>query len=201
MKVGTRVALAVGLGYVLGRRRQLRPALTLAAAVAVGRASHNAPSLVKYGSQLLGSSPALGELGNLGKPLATAGKAAATAAITSGVDALTERLRDRADVLGRMPGSQKPADSAQPEVEPKTRKRAARAQEPEEEPEEWDEDEEPEEEEEEPEEEEEEGDEGDTEEPDDEEAEDEADARGRTAAGNRAAARNRASAGGRRRGR
>lgn len=57
MKSGARIGLAVGLGYVLGRRKKLRTALTLAAAVAAGRASRNPGGLLKYGSDLLTASP------------------------------------------------------------------------------------------------------------------------------------------------
>jgi hypothetical protein len=124
MKTGTRIALAVGAGYILGRRKKLRPALTLAAAVAAGRASHNAPNLLKFGSDLLGSSPGLKNLSTLSKPLTAAGKAAATAAVGSGVDALSGRLRDRADSLRRRPSLGR-ADNDD-EQEPKSRKRSTR---------------------------------------------------------------------------
>lgn len=101
MKSGARIALAVGVGYILGRRKKLRPALTLAAAVAAGRASRNPGGLLKAGTDLLHASPQLGNLGKLGGPLATAGKAAATAAAGSGIDALSGKLRGGADALRR----------------------------------------------------------------------------------------------------
>ncbi|MGR6322451.1 hypothetical protein Q2K19_13355 [Micromonospora soli] len=100
MKSGARIALAVGFGYVVGRRRKLRTALTLAAAVAAGRASKNPGGLLKYGTDLL-TSPHLGSLTRLGGPLATAGKAAASAAAGGGIDALSGKLRDSADALRR----------------------------------------------------------------------------------------------------
>ncbi|WP_199733470.1 hypothetical protein [Micromonospora sp. BL4] len=106
MKTGTRIGLAVGFGYLLGRRRKLRTALTLAAAVAAGRASRDPGGLLKRGSDLLHSSPQLGNLGRLGGPLVNAGRSAATAAAGSGVDALTGRLRGSADALRRRSGGQ-----------------------------------------------------------------------------------------------
>ncbi|MFI7213583.1 hypothetical protein ACIBP4_20645 [Micromonospora maritima] len=109
MKSGARIALAVGFGYVLGRRRKLRTALTLAAAVAAGRASQNPGGLKQMATGLLGSSPQLGNLGKLGAPLVTAGRAAATAAAGSGIDAVSGRLRSGADALRRRSGEQ-PAD-------------------------------------------------------------------------------------------
>ncbi|MEU5937703.1 hypothetical protein ABZ807_00725 [Micromonospora sp. NPDC047548] len=104
MKSGLRVGLAVGLGYVLGRRRKLRSALTLAAAVAVGRASRDPDQLLKRGGDLLNSSPQLANLGKLSGPLASAGKAAATAAAGSGIDAISGKLRGSADALRRRCG-------------------------------------------------------------------------------------------------
>ncbi|MBY8873098.1 hypothetical protein K7640_14780 [Micromonospora sp. PLK6-60] len=100
MKSGARIGLAVAAGYVLGRRKKLRTALTLAAAVAAGRASQRPGGLLKVGTDLL-NAPQLGNLTRLGTPLATAGKAAATAAAGSGIDALSGRLRGSADALRR----------------------------------------------------------------------------------------------------
>ncbi|MEV0001229.1 hypothetical protein AB0H28_02935, partial [Micromonospora sp. NPDC050980] len=105
MKSGARIALAVGFGYVLGRRRKLRTALTLAAAVAAGRASRNPTGLKQMADGLLGSSPQLGNLSRLGAPLLTAGRAAATAAAGSGIDAVGGRLRSGADALRRRSGA------------------------------------------------------------------------------------------------
>ncbi|NJP31548.1 hypothetical protein [Micromonospora thermarum] len=105
MNRGARIGLAVGVGYLLGRRRKMRKALVLAAAVAAGRASHNSGGLLKVGQNLLQSSPQLANLGKLGRPLATAGKAAATAAAGSGIDALSGKLRGSADALRRKGGA------------------------------------------------------------------------------------------------
>jgi hypothetical protein len=117
MKSGARIALAVGLGYVLGRRKKLRTALTLGAAVAAGRASRNPGGLLKYGTDLLNTTPQLSNLGKLGAPLATAGKAAATAAAGSGIDALSGRLRGGADALRRRSAGAQPDGAGQPSDE------------------------------------------------------------------------------------
>ncbi|MEU4679692.1 hypothetical protein [Micromonospora sp. NPDC023737] len=105
MNSGARIGLAVGLGYLIGRRRKLRTALALAAAVAAGRATMHPGGLMKRGADLLSSSPHLGNLGRLGGPLAMAGKAAATAAAGSGVDALSDKLHNSADALRRRTAS------------------------------------------------------------------------------------------------
>ncbi|MEV4197260.1 hypothetical protein [Micromonospora globbae] len=101
MNSGTRIGLAVGLGYLIGRRRKLRTALALAAAVAAGRASMHPGGLLQRGGELLQASPHLTNLGRLGGPLAAAGKAAATAAAGNGIDALSGKLRNSADTLRR----------------------------------------------------------------------------------------------------
>ncbi|MEU2612461.1 hypothetical protein ABZ570_12910 [Micromonospora sp. NPDC007271] len=119
MKSGVRIALAVGLGYVIGRRRKLRTALTLAAAVAVGRASQQPGGLRKYGTDLLNTSPQLSNLTRIGGPLATAGKAAATAAAGSGIDALSGKLRGSAEALRRRSGA------GQQDAEPHPAERSA----------------------------------------------------------------------------
>ncbi|MET7863964.1 hypothetical protein [Micromonospora taraxaci] len=106
MKTGTRIGLAVGFGYLLGRRRKLRTALTLAAAVAAGRASRDPGGLLKRGTDVLHASPALSNLSRLGGPLVNAGRAAANAAAGSGVDALSGRLRSSADALRSRSGNQ-----------------------------------------------------------------------------------------------
>lgn len=105
-----RIALAVGIGYVLGRRHRLRSALVLAAAAAAGRMSTDPQAL----RRLLPSGPQLGQVAGLGKPLADAGKAAATAAVSHGIDSVGDRLRRQADVL-RGVGERAPGEFGQPE--------------------------------------------------------------------------------------
>lgn len=123
MKSGARVALAVGFGYLLGRRKKMRTALTLAAAVAAGRASQRPGGLKQLGTDLL-NVPHLGGLGKLGAPLATAGKAAATAAAGSGIDALSGKLRGSADALRRKSAGGR-SDAGRPDEEPADDERSA----------------------------------------------------------------------------
>ncbi|MDG4787176.1 hypothetical protein O7626_14760 [Micromonospora sp. WMMD1102] len=114
MNSGVRIGLAVGFGYLLGRRKKLRSALVLATAVAAGRASRGPGGLLKQGQQLLQSSPQLSGLSRLGSPLVSASRAAATAAAGSRIDALSGRLRGGADALRRR-SSAADADGDQPE--------------------------------------------------------------------------------------
>ncbi len=110
MKKSSSAALAVGVGYVLGRRHKLRVALLFAAAATTGGLPGR---LMKQGGKLIGSSDALAkvspELGKLAGTvkgdLADAGKAAAKAAVTGRVDALTDSLHAKAEAV-RAPRSE-----------------------------------------------------------------------------------------------
>lgn len=99
MKSGARVALAVGVGYLLGRRRKLQVALALGSAVAAGRLSAGSGDLLRRGTKGLLSSADLGKVAGLGGPLVAAGKAAAMTAVSSRIDSVSDRLQDRAETL------------------------------------------------------------------------------------------------------
>lgn len=106
MKGGMRAATAIGIGYLLGRRKKLRTATLLAAATAAGGSAIAGPAL-RRGMKMLGNTealnkvaPQLGELTEtLRGDLLDAGKAAASAAVSNRVDALTDSLHERADRL------------------------------------------------------------------------------------------------------
>lgn len=111
MKGGMRAATALGIGYLLGRRRKLRTATLMAAATAVGGTDVGG-LVLRRGMKMLGSTevlskvaPQFGELAETVRgDLVTAGKAAATAAVSNRVDSLTDSLHDRAERL-RNPGA------------------------------------------------------------------------------------------------
>ena len=114
MKSGTRVAVAVGAGYLLGRRRKMRLALMLSGAAMAGGLGGGVPGqLLRRGTKLLGSadvlgkvSPELGEVtGMIGGELLPVGKAAARAAVSSRINALSDRVHERAEAL-RNPAEQ-----------------------------------------------------------------------------------------------
>jgi hypothetical protein len=114
------IALAVGIGYLLGRRRKLRTALTLGAAAAVGRLGRDPQAIVRQGSKLLGTGPQLGPVAGLTRPLAAAGKAAAAAAVSHGIDSVGDRMRRKANALrstaaegAAQPGRAAPAEAAE----------------------------------------------------------------------------------------
>lgn len=111
MKGGTQAALAIGVGYLLGRRRKMRMATILAAGAATGGLAGLSGMALRRGMKMLGSSEALGkfapQLGELAdtvrSDLMDAGKAAATAAVTSRIESLTDSLHERAE-FARNPG-------------------------------------------------------------------------------------------------
>jgi len=109
MKKGSQVAVALGAGYLLGRRRKMRLAMMLAGAAAVGGTGGVAGQLARRGAKVVGSSlgsadllgkvsPELSELtGLIRHDLLDAGKGAAKTAMNSQIDSLSDRLHERAE--------------------------------------------------------------------------------------------------------
>jgi hypothetical protein len=112
MKCSTQAALAIGAGYLLGRRRKMRLAAMLAAGAATGGLGSLGGKALQRGVKMLGSTEALGkfapQLGELADTvrgdLIDAGKAAATAAVSNRIESLTDSLHERAEVV-RDPGA------------------------------------------------------------------------------------------------
>jgi hypothetical protein len=113
MKCGIGAALAVGAGYVLGRRRKMRTAAMLAGATAVGGIGGLGGSALRRGVKALGSSELLGNVSpqlsdvadKVRGDLVDAAKAAAVAAVTGRIESLTDSLQERTDNL-RAPAEQ-----------------------------------------------------------------------------------------------
>ena len=107
MKCGAQTALAIGVGYILGRRRKMRLATMLAAGAATGAAAKLGPTALKQGTKYLGKTDIAGALGpqvteivnTVRGELLDAAKGAATAAVTSRIDSLSDNLHDRAETL------------------------------------------------------------------------------------------------------
>jgi hypothetical protein len=103
MANASKVALAVGAGYLLGRTKRTRLALMLAAAGITGKFPSSPTDLVAHGVKSLGTSSQLTELTDqLRGELLNAAKAAAVAAATSRVDALNDRLQGVVPPLERI---------------------------------------------------------------------------------------------------
>jgi hypothetical protein len=104
MKGGTRAAMAIAVGYMLGRHKRFRTATMMAAATAVGGSTVGGMAM-KRGMKMLSNADALGkvapQLGEIADTvkgdLFLAGKAAATAAVSNRLDTLTDSIHDRAE--------------------------------------------------------------------------------------------------------
>jgi hypothetical protein len=107
MKGGAQTALAIGVGYVLGRRRKMRVATALALGAATGGLGKLGPLALKRAGKYLGSTEIGGALGSqvgeitsiIRGDLLDAGKAAATAAVSGRIESLSDTLHDRAETL------------------------------------------------------------------------------------------------------
>jgi hypothetical protein len=124
MNCRTQVALAAGIGYLLGRQHKLRWGIALAAAAATGRFARPG-DLLGRGVRAIGASPELGKLGELGAPLVAATRDAARATVSNRIGSMTDRLNERTEAL-RVPRAERP------EAAERLRRRP-RAEEPEEE--------------------------------------------------------------------
>ncbi|WP_280240068.1 hypothetical protein [Nocardia abscessus] len=100
MKGGGRIALGVGIGYLLGRTRKMRFALSLAGAAMAKRSTGTPGDLLERGTSLLKSSPELTRITDTvrGELLGAARSAAVTAA-SNRLDALNTRLQQGSTLL------------------------------------------------------------------------------------------------------
>jgi hypothetical protein len=107
MKGGAQTALALGVGYILGRRRKMRLATMLAIGAATGGAAKLGPAALRQGTKYLGKTDIAGALGpqvseivnTVRGELLDAAKGAAAAAVTSRIDSLSDNLHERAETL------------------------------------------------------------------------------------------------------
>jgi hypothetical protein len=95
------------VGYILGRNRKMRLATMLALGAATGGAAKLGPAALRQGTKYLGKTDIAGALGpqvteivnTVRGELLDAAKGAATAAVTSRIDSLSDNLHDRAETL------------------------------------------------------------------------------------------------------
>jgi type IV secretory pathway TrbL component len=107
MKAGAQTALALSVGYVLGRRRKLRMTTVLAGAAVTGGLGSLGGTALRRGLKMLSSTEMLGDIGpQLGEiadtvrgDLVDAGKAAALAAVNERIGSFSDTLHDRAESL------------------------------------------------------------------------------------------------------
>jgi hypothetical protein len=107
MKGGTQTALALGVGYILGRRRKMRLTTMLAIGAATGSIGGLGGTALRRGLKMAGSTEALGkvapQLGEIADTvrgdLLDAGKAAVAAAATRRIGSLSDSLHERAQSI------------------------------------------------------------------------------------------------------
>src|SRR5689334_10777252 len=94
------VALAIGVGYVLGRSHKLRWAVLLGTAAATGQVGGLSKQALQRGTEMLRANPDVAKLTETATGLLQAGRSAAVSAMQSRTEALTETLGDKAGELG-----------------------------------------------------------------------------------------------------
>ncbi|MEV5541816.1 hypothetical protein AB0L13_33740 [Saccharopolyspora shandongensis] len=97
MKSGPQIALAIAIGYVLGRSRKMKLAIATAGVMAGRRLGVNPKDLLAQGGKAIVGSPELKKLtGEARERLMDAAKAAAIAAATNKIDSIGDNLTKRA---------------------------------------------------------------------------------------------------------
>ncbi|WP_424531830.1 hypothetical protein ACOZ38_17415 [Sphaerisporangium viridialbum] len=100
MTGGLKVALAVAIGYFLGRHRRFKLAVALGVAGATGKLGGARGNLLEQGLKLVSSSPELEKIiSSVRGELFEAGKAAAKATASRQVGSLSTKLQERAEAL------------------------------------------------------------------------------------------------------
>ncbi|GAA0551452.1 hypothetical protein A8924_1369 [Saccharopolyspora erythraea NRRL 2338] len=100
MKSGPQIAMAVAVGYILGRSRKMKLAITVGGMMAGRRLAGNPAKLLEQGGKLLAESPELKKLtGDARQRLLEAAKGAALAAASNKIDSLGANLSKRAEGL------------------------------------------------------------------------------------------------------
>lgn len=97
MKSGPRIATAVAIGYILGRTRRMKLAITVGSVLAGRKLGADPKELLQKAGKLASASPELSQLSDTVRgQLLEAARTAATAAASNKIDALGESLTERA---------------------------------------------------------------------------------------------------------
>ncbi|MDA1360708.1 hypothetical protein O1R50_13850 [Glycomyces luteolus] len=114
MKPGLKVAGAIGVGYVLGRKHKMRAAFTLGAMAAAGQLGHVRDVLKEQAAEKLASSEGMGNLADPGKRLLEAGRTAAVAAVADRIGTFSDQLEERAEAVRYPRGKAEQETEAEP---------------------------------------------------------------------------------------
>src|SRR5919112_3608767 len=96
MSNASKIVAGVASGYLLGRTKKLKFAITVGSMLAGQRVATSPAGLLKQGSELIDKNPELQKLQEqLTGKLFEAAKAAALATVTSRLESLSESMRDQ----------------------------------------------------------------------------------------------------------
>ncbi len=119
MSTATRVGTAMVAGYVLGRTKKLKLAISVGGMLVGQRIATNPRALLKQGQQLVESNPELAKIEEqLRGKFMEAARAAALATVSSRMDQLSDSLQQRSSGLRSVAGELEPGgdeESEQPE--------------------------------------------------------------------------------------
>jgi hypothetical protein len=126
-----RIAAAVASGYLLGRTKKMKLAITVGSLLAGQRIATSPRGLARQGQQIINNNPELSRLQDqLSGKLMEALRAAAVATVTSRLNSVSDSLRDRTDGLRGL--AELEAPDLLDEDEPEEADEADEADEPEE---------------------------------------------------------------------
>src|SRR6478609_4966035 len=107
MSAATKIAMGVASGYLLGRRKKLRLAITVGSMLAGQKIATNPKALLAQGAELIEQNPELSKLSDqVRTQLFQAARAAAIATANNRMDALSDTIRERSDKLALGPGQE-----------------------------------------------------------------------------------------------
>ena len=105
MSAAGKIALGVASGYLLGRRKKLRLAITVGSMLAGKKIATNPRALLQQGQKLIDSNEELSRLSDqVRSQLFQAARSAAVATASSRMDGLSDSIRDRSERLALGPG-------------------------------------------------------------------------------------------------
>ena len=120
MNAAGKVALGVASGYILGRRRKFKLAITVGSMLAGQRIATNPRGLLQQAQQLVDSNEELSRLQDqVREQLFEAARAAAMATAAARMDRLSDTIRDRSQLLALGPAedSDEEAEEAEDEAD------------------------------------------------------------------------------------
>src|SRR6476620_8716836 len=100
MNTGAKVAAAIASGYLLGRSKKLRLAVTVGGLIAGRKIPTDARGIMQQGAQLVENNPELAKLADQVRgQLFEAARAAAITAASNRMDGLSDLIKDRTTLL------------------------------------------------------------------------------------------------------